>query len=54
LEEHDVPADRFEMVGLGPTRPVASNATAAGRRQNRRVRIAVQPAGPDTQPRAVH
>ncbi|ARA94027.1 hypothetical protein AWN76_013275 [Rhodothermaceae bacterium RA] len=54
LEEHDVPADRFEVVGLGPTRPVASNASAAGRRQNRRVRIAVQPAGPDTQPRAAH
>lgn len=52
LEEHDLPAERFEVVGLGPTRPVATNASAAGRRQNRRVRIAVQPVVPGTGPRA--
>ena len=28
---------RFEVVALGSTRPVASNATAEGRRQNRRI-----------------
>lgn len=28
-----------EIVGMGESRPVASNATAAGRRQNRRVEI---------------
>lgn len=51
-EEHDLPAERFEVVGLGSTKPVATNASAAGRRQNRRVRIAVQPVAPGTGPRA--
>jgi OOP family OmpA-OmpF porin len=29
-------ADRFELVGYGPSRPVASNATAEGQQMNRR------------------
>ena len=29
-------ADRFEVVGYGPTRPIASNASAEGQQMNRR------------------
>jgi outer membrane protein OmpA-like peptidoglycan-associated protein/opacity protein-like surface antigen len=32
-----VPADQVTSVGFGPTRPIASNETAEGRSQNRRV-----------------
>jgi len=32
---------RFRIMGYGPDQPVASNATAAGRAQNRRVDIAI-------------
>lgn len=35
--------DQFVAVGYGATRPLTSNDTAAGRRRNRRVRIAVLP-----------
>lgn len=42
---------QFVAVGFGSTRPRASNDTAAGRRRNRRVRIAVLPRpGPYTDP----
>ena len=37
LIEHGVDADRLRPKGFGPTRPLASNATAMGRAQNRRV-----------------
>lgn len=37
----DVMANRFRIMGYGPDQPVASNATAAGRQQNRRVDIAI-------------
>jgi outer membrane protein OmpA-like peptidoglycan-associated protein len=37
-----VPADRIETQGYGETRPVASNRTAAGKAQNRRVEIVLQ------------
>ncbi len=40
---HRMEPGRFEVVGYGPYAPVADNATEAGRRQNRRVRIAVLP-----------
>src|SRR5438046_3259316 len=32
-----IPATRLRVVGYGATRPVADNATAAGREMNRRV-----------------
>ncbi len=34
-----VPSDHFEVRGYGESKPVASNKTAAGRQQNRRVEI---------------
>lgn len=37
-----VPADRIETQGYGETRPIASNRTAAGKAQNRRVEVVVQ------------
>lgn len=43
VDVHGIDAKRFEVVGFGPYRPVASNASAEGRQQNRRVRIAVMP-----------
>jgi outer membrane protein OmpA-like peptidoglycan-associated protein len=39
LVSRGVASDRFEVVGRGPAAPVANNATAAGRQQNRRVEI---------------
>ena len=37
-----VPESRMTARGFGPTRPVAPNATAAGRQQNRRVEVRLQ------------
>jgi OmpA-OmpF porin, OOP family len=34
-----VPRERLDLVGRGPAMPVASNATAEGRQQNRRVEM---------------
>src|SRR5215468_9917532 len=39
-----VPADRVSVVGKGEASPIASNATAAGRAQNRRVEVVLQQA----------
>lgn len=39
LQMRGVPADRYQAKGLGKDFPVASNATAEGRQQNRRVEI---------------
>jgi outer membrane protein OmpA-like peptidoglycan-associated protein len=41
LIAHGIAADRLTAVGKGESSPVASNATADGRRQNRRVNIVV-------------
>jgi len=39
LIQKGVPADRLMAKGYGPDNPVASNATSAGRAQNRRVEL---------------
>jgi outer membrane protein OmpA-like peptidoglycan-associated protein len=39
LVSKGVAADRLTAVGFGPSKPVASNRTAAGRAQNRRVEL---------------
>jgi OOP family OmpA-OmpF porin len=37
--QHNVPAYKFYLIGIGKDQEVASNSTAAGRAQNRRVEI---------------
>ena len=39
LSNEDVPASQMQTIGRGEAFPVASNSTAAGRQQNRRVEI---------------
>ena len=39
LEQHGIAASRLKAIGRGWNDPVTSNATAAGRAQNRRVEI---------------
>ncbi|THD69205.1 OmpA family protein [Robertkochia marina] len=39
LENAGIPSDRLESEGYGESKPIASNRTADGRRQNRRVEI---------------
>ena len=41
LVEQGLPAEHVTAMGFGKTMPVADNATAAGRQQNRRVEIIV-------------
>jgi outer membrane protein OmpA-like peptidoglycan-associated protein len=43
LTSKGVPRDLVTAQGLGPSRPVADNATPEGRANNRRVEIVVQP-----------
>jgi outer membrane protein OmpA-like peptidoglycan-associated protein len=43
LIENGVPGRRVVTQGMGPNDPVATNATAAGRAQNRRVEIVISP-----------
>ena len=38
-----VDASRLNMSGVGPDQPVASNSTAAGKAQNRRVTLTLSP-----------
>jgi outer membrane protein OmpA-like peptidoglycan-associated protein len=45
LVGHGVAADRITARGFGPSQPVASNTTAEGRADNRRVEIVVLPKG---------
>ncbi len=42
LTSQGVPADRIRSVGKGASAPIASNATADGRAQNRRVEIVLE------------
>ena len=41
LDTNGIRADNITAVGLGKENPVASNDTAAGRQQNRRVELVV-------------
>lgn len=43
VEKYGVPAERIAAKGYGEDQPVASNETAAGREQNRRVVIGIMP-----------
>jgi len=43
LEETGVAPDRLSAVSLGPNRPIASNDTAEGRAQNRRIEVRIVP-----------
>lgn len=42
LVEKGVAAERLETAGFGPDKPIASNATDAGRQQNRRIEFKVK------------
>jgi outer membrane protein OmpA-like peptidoglycan-associated protein len=46
LVGHGIAADRVTSQGFGLSRPIADNATAEGRANNRRVEIVVQPVAP--------
>ncbi|MGO9839361.1 MAG: OmpA family protein [Polyangiaceae bacterium] len=46
LVTRGIAADRVTSQGYGLTRPIADNATAEGRANNRRVEIVVQPGAP--------
>ncbi|MEO0975395.1 MAG: OmpA family protein, partial [Pseudomonadota bacterium] len=39
VDAHGIAPERLEAQGMGPTKPVADNATAEGRQQNRRVEL---------------
>jgi hypothetical protein len=41
LAEQGIPGSSMTAVGFGRTQPIASNDTAAGRHQNRRVELVV-------------
>lgn len=43
LQGQGIKSSRFEVLGLGSSNPIASNDTAAGRSQNRRVEIKIIP-----------
>lgn len=62
LVEHGIPASRLSAAGYADMRPVASNATAEGRAQNRRVDLVLlslselneePPSGADSGPKEV-
>ncbi|MBE0503540.1 MAG: OmpA family protein [Desulfuromonadales bacterium] len=42
IKNYSIDANRIKAVGYGPDRPVADNATAAGRQQNRRIEAAIE------------
>ena len=41
-ETHDIPLHKMNVISFGEDRPAASNATEAGRKQNRRVVIRIR------------
>ena len=41
LEENGVPSNRLTSEGYGETQPIATNSTAQGRQDNRRVEISL-------------
>jgi chemotaxis protein MotB len=41
LDSNAVPDSQIDVVGFADTKPVASNATPAGRSQNRRIEILI-------------
>ena len=41
VENHNIPAARFQTMGRGPDNPIADNTTEAGRQLNRRTDIRV-------------
>ncbi len=43
VDAEGLPTGQIVLAAFGETRPVAKNDTAAGRRQNRRIRVAVMP-----------
>jgi len=43
LQSHGVNTQRIVTLGAGESRPVASNDSAEGRQQNRRVELKLQP-----------
>jgi outer membrane protein OmpA-like peptidoglycan-associated protein len=43
LVSRGIPSDKIRAAGLGSSRPVADNATADGRANNRRVELVVEP-----------
>lgn len=45
LRSGGVSSSRIRVVGAGESRPIATNQTAAGRQQNRRVDITISPTG---------
>ncbi len=47
MSELALPAGRLHALGYGEDRPIASNDTSAGRKQNRRIDIVIQTANGD-------
>ena len=43
LQQKGVASNRLSVVGYGETRPIANNNTSAGKAQNRRVELLIQP-----------
>lgn len=43
LVSRGIPSDKIKAIGIGPARPIASNDTAEGRANNRRVELIVTP-----------
>ncbi|MGB9407170.1 MAG: OmpA family protein [Terracidiphilus sp.] len=48
--KYDVPAHRFYLIGIGKDKEVASNSTAEGRKQNRRVEVRLLSNAADASP----